>query len=197
MKPIIVILREKLKLYRKAYVSIKTIEKILTKFAPNYSVSQLCDKWLITPIKRGKWYINNESTEYVDPYIVGSLYMGDSTYMFGGLAVYNSYSLSTQVPEWYTILNVQISWERRIGRVKLIFRRQRGSFFYGGEQREKDGYSYIIMSPERAFIEVLKEKKRFNTIPYGINREKLQLLARENASKTINTSIEKLCLSVK
>jgi hypothetical protein len=123
--------------------------------------------------------------------------MGESTYMFGGLAVYNSYSLSTQVPEWYTILNTSISGERRIGPVKLIFTRQRESFFYGREMRKQDEYIYSIMSPERAFIEVLKEKKRFNTLPYGINRETLQLLARENASKTINTTIEKLCSSIK
>ena len=70
MKPTSTIIREKLRLYRKGYISIETLEKILSKFAPNYSVSQLCDKRLITPIKRGKWYINNESTEYIDPYIV-------------------------------------------------------------------------------------------------------------------------------
>ena len=197
MKPTSTIIREKLRLYRKWYISIETLEKILSKFAPNYTVSQLCDKRLITPIKRGKWYINNESTEYIDPYIVWSLYMGDAPYMFGGLAVYNSYSLSTQVPEWYTILNTSISWERRIGSVKLIFTRQRESFFYGGEMRKQGEYSYTIMSPERAFIEMLKEKKKFSTLPYGIDREKLISLARENASKTINTTIQQICSSIK
>ena len=44
MKPTSTIIREKLRLYRKGYISIETLEKILSKFGPNYSVSQLCDK---------------------------------------------------------------------------------------------------------------------------------------------------------
>ncbi len=63
--------------------------------------------------------------------------------------------------------------------------------------RKQGEYSYTIMSPERAFIEMLKEKKKFSTLPYGIDREKLISLARENASKTINTTIQQICSSIK
>jgi hypothetical protein len=75
MIPIIEKVREKLEAYGKAYVNAELLNKILSKFAPNYTISQLCDKGLLTPIKRGKWYLNNQSKAYIDPYVVGSLYM--------------------------------------------------------------------------------------------------------------------------
>ena len=43
MKNVIAKVREKLELYNKAYISKEFITKILNKFAPNYSISQLCN----------------------------------------------------------------------------------------------------------------------------------------------------------
>lgn len=195
MIPLTEQIRKKLDAYASPYIDAELLQKILSKFAPNYTVSQLCDKGLIAPIKRGKWYMNNESREFSNPYIVGSLYMGDAIYAFGGLAVYNLYSLSTQVPEWYTIYNTKVSGQKKFGNVKLIFVRQRESFFYGIETKEHKGFSYRVMSRERAFIEALKEKKRFDFLPYGIRPDELKKLAKTHASITVNSMIAKICLS--
>ncbi|MFZ2256398.1 MAG: hypothetical protein WAW59_07055 [Patescibacteria group bacterium] len=37
-------MREKLTLYREAYISVDMLEKLLAKFAPSYTTSDLCDK---------------------------------------------------------------------------------------------------------------------------------------------------------
>jgi hypothetical protein len=71
----IAIIREKLEVYSKAYISSEKLSRLLEKFAPNYSISQLCNYGLISPIKRGKWYMNKRSRDFINPYIVGSLYM--------------------------------------------------------------------------------------------------------------------------
>lgn len=197
MTPLIEKIRKKLYAYGRAYIDAELLEKILLKFAPNYTISQLCSKWLITPIKRGKWYLNNESKVYIDPYIVGALYMGENLYMFGWLAVYNLYTLSTQVADWQTIYNTKISGQKKIGNIKLLFVRQRENFFYGIEEKKKDGHTYKIMSSERALIELVKEKKTFASVPYGISPEKLKKLTKNHASHTIYTIIEKICSSKK
>jgi hypothetical protein len=50
------------------------------------------------------------------------------------------------------------------------------------------------MSPERAYIQALKEKKRFQELPINIDKDKLLALANNNASKTIITTIKRLCI---
>jgi len=50
------------------------------------------------------------------------------------------------------------------------------------------------MSLERAFIQILKEWKKFNILPDWIDKNKLFKLATKNAPKTILLKIEKLCL---
>lgn len=71
--------------------------------------------------------------------------------------------------------------------------RQREGFFYGLETKKKGDFSYNIMTPERALIELIKEKKTFTVLPYGIRRAELKKLAKENTSQSINNVIEKLC----
>ncbi len=194
MKNVIAKVREKLELYNKAYISKEFITKILNKFAPNYSISQLCNMWLLTPIKRGKWYVNNKTREYINPFVVGDLYMWNELYMFGWIMMYNRYNISDQVPEWYTIYNTKISWKKIIWSAKFIFIRQRENFFYGMKNEKFEEYNYKVMTPERAFIQALKEKKIFDIVPYWIDKIKLIKLAKKNASQTINDKIKKLCL---
>ena len=54
--------------------------------------------------------------------------------------------------------------------------------------------SYKIMSPERAVIQMMKEKTEFLSIPKNVNKEKLLTLAKQNTSKNIYKKIQKLCL---
>ncbi len=190
----IAIIREKLEVYSKAYISSEKLSRLLEKFAPNYSISQLCNYGLISPIKRGKWYMNKRSRDFINPYIVGSLYMWDDLYMYGWMSVYNSYWISEQISEKYTIYNTKISGEKTIWNIPFIFKRQRASFFYGILDKEINGDIYKVMSPERAYIQALKEKKRFQELPINIDKDKLLALANNNASKTIITTIKRLCI---
>lgn len=187
-------IREKLNLYSKPYINRELITKILNKFAPNYTISQLCNIWLLTPIKRGERYINNKSREYINPFVVGDLYMQNDLYIFGWLMTYNRYGISEQIAEWYTIYNTKFSGKKIIWPAKIIFVRQRESFFYGMKKEKFGDKSFNIMSPERAFIQALKEKKVFDKIPYKIDCKKLKELAKKNASKIINNKINELCI---
>ena len=166
---------------------------MLSKFAWNYTISQLCDKWLIIPIKRGKWYINNKSREFINPYIVWDLYMWDELYMYGWMVIYNRYGLSDQVAEKYTIYNTKISGNKIIWGVNFIFIRQRDKFFYWLNKTKVWEYEYKIMTIERAFIQALKEKKQFEDIPYWVDIKKTQKLAKEYSSQIIINKINKLC----
>ncbi len=192
-KNIIALVREKLDLYRKPYIDATYLQKILDKFAPNYTIKQLCNLDILRPIKRGKWYLNRKSRDFINPFVVGALYMGDEMYVFGGMSVYNRYSLSEQIAEIYTIYNTKTSWEKEIAGIRYNFIRQRESFFYGIEKEKVEDYEYRIMSPERAYIQMIREGKRFSFIPKNIQKEEVIRLAEQNASKSLQSLIQKLC----
>ena len=187
-------IREKLDLYWKEYIEYSFLEKLLNKFSPNYSVTELSRKKLITPIKRWKFYINNKYSYLVNSFVVWDLYMWDDLYMFGWLWVYNRYSLTEQVAEWQTIYNTKISWKKIIWNSKFIFVRQRESFFYWWKKEKFKEYSYEIMTKERALIQMLKENKIFSNLPSWINKEKLLKMAKIFSSKSIINKVEKLCI---
>ncbi len=190
-KNIIALVREKLDLYRKPYIDTGYLQKILDKFAPNYTIKQLCNLDIIRPIKRGKWYLNRKSRDFINPFVVGALYMGDEMYVFGGMSVYNRYSLSEQIAEVYTIYNTKTSWEKEIAGIRYNFIRQRESFFYGIEKEKIEDYEYHIMSPERAYIQMIREGKSFSFIPKNIQKEEVIRLAEQNASKSLQSLIKK------
>lgn len=187
----IALIREKLDLYRKPYIDAVYLQKILDKFAPNYTIKQLCNLDIIRPIKRWKTYLNRKSREFINPFVIGALYMGDDLYMFGGISVYNRYSLSEQIAEVYTIYNTKISWDKEIAGIRYSFVRARESFFYGVERIAIDEYEYSIMSPERAYIQMLREGKVFTHLPKNIDTEKLLHLAEKNTSLSLQTLIKK------
>ncbi len=193
-KNIIALVREKLDLYRKPYIDVVYLQKILDKFAPNYTIKQLCNQDIVRPIKRGKWYLNTKSREFINPFVVGGLYMGDELYVFGGMSVYNRYSLSEQIAEVYTIYNTRISWAREIVGIRYDFVRQRESFFYGIQQEKTDEYQYSIMSPERAYIQMIREGKTFTVFPKNIQKSLLLSLSEANASQPLQSLIKKSCI---
>ncbi len=190
---VIGLIREKLDVYWEPFVKKDFLLKILEKFASNYSIEDLCAKGLVLPIKKGKRYINTKSKKFINPFIVGALYMGEDISLFGWLGIYNKWWLSEQVAEWYTIYNTKLSWKKVIWPCKFIFVRQRESFFYGMEQIKIDTYTYTIMSKERAFIQLLKENKKFDTLPSWINKNALLTLAQKHASKHLFSKIVSLC----
>ena len=183
-------IRDKLDIYSKPYISLEVLQKLLDKFAPNYTINQLCSLWLLTPIKKGKWYLNNKSKEIVNTFVVWDLYFWDELYVFWWMSVYNRYGISEQIAEWYTIYNTKISWKKIIWNSKFIFVKQRESFFYGIKIEKVWENSYKIMTPERAFIQALKEDKKFDKLPYKVDFKKLEKLAKKYASITINDKIK-------
>jgi hypothetical protein len=120
--------------------------------------------------------------------------MWENLYMFGGIMIYNRHGLSEQIAEWYTIYNTKISWKKIIWDSKFIFVRQRESFFYWFKKEKYEDKYYKIMNIERAFIQLLKENKKFKKLPYWINKEKLLQISKKYSSKTIISKIEKLCI---
>ena len=187
-------IREKLDLIGEKYLPKATLDKLIAKFAPSYTVAQLCDTKMITPLKRWVWYINNINRTMEDPYRIASIYFGDELYMFGGLGVYQMYGYSTQLIEWYTVYNTQISWERIIGKTRYIFRKQRESFFYGMTTAASGDITYAVMSRERALIQMMREGKIFRTFPARVDKDTLINMAEQYAPKSILTMIQKLCI---
>lgn len=186
-------IREKLDLIGEKYLWRGLIEKLISKFAPSYTISQLCDTGIISPLKRWSWYINNINRTIEDPYQIADFYFEKETYMFGGLGVYQMYGYSTQLVDWHTVYNTQISAERIIGKTRFIFRKQRESFFYGITTAESNGVRYNIMSRERACIQMISEWKTFRTLPRGVDRDKLIDMAEKYTSKSTQALIKKLC----
>ena len=186
-------IREKLDLIWEKYLVKATLDRLIEKFAPSYTISQLCDTGMISPLKRWVRYINNINREIEDPYRIANLYFWLETYMFGGLGVYQMYGYSTQLIEWHTVYNTQISWERIIGKTKFIFRKQRESFFYGVTTAESGDITYRVMSRERALIQMLWEWKTFRTLPRGIDRDTLIEMAEKYTSKATLAIIKNLC----
>ncbi len=45
-------IREKLDLYGKIFVPREVLDKLIVKFAPSYSISDLCRKKVTSPLKR-------------------------------------------------------------------------------------------------------------------------------------------------
>jgi hypothetical protein len=186
--------REKLDIYWKKIINKNLLEKILQKFAPSYSITDISRKKLISPLKRGKYYINNISRELENPFIIADKYFEWEKYMFWWLWVYNMYWFSTQLIEWYTIYNTKISGDRTIWKTKFIFVKERDSFFYWNIINKNWTDRYQIMSKERAFIQMIKEKRIIKSVPADIDKQKLLIMAKRYSSKTIFSKIEKLCL---
>jgi hypothetical protein len=53
-------IKEKLRIYEKPFIESSFLQNLLEKFAPHYTIAQLCSRELIIPIKKGKIYLNTE-----------------------------------------------------------------------------------------------------------------------------------------
>jgi len=188
------IIREKLRLYWTKYIEKDFLEKILKKLSLTYSITDISRKKIITPLKRGKIYINNLSNELEDPFKNIDLYFEWKNYMFWWLWIYNMYWFSTQVVNYWTVYNTSFSWKRKIWNIKFIFIKQRESFFYWSVKKKNLDCKYIVMSPERVFIQLLKEWKIFKEIPKNIDKKKILKMSEKFSSKKIFEQVKNLCL---
>lgn len=194
MKNQISIIRDKLRIYDEKIIEKEKIDVLLSKFAPSYKIKDITSLWLISPLKRGKSYINNLSNKIEDPFIIADKYFQWKDYCFWWLGVYNMYWFSTQVVEWYTVYNTMVSGDRIIWKTKFIFKKQKPQFFYGVIEKKSWDYKYLAFSSERAFIQLLKEWKTVNEIPKNIDTKLLLDLAKKYAPKKIFSKINQLCL---
>lgn len=133
------------------------LEEFLNAFNIKYTISNLTSFWFLTPIKRWKYYLNNFSSEYVNPFMVWGLYFEDVEYSFWWLFLYNRYRLTEQLPEYVEILNTKYSWLRRIGWINFMLKRKRKNFFKKWiSQRKINWVKYNVLTKEKAILEYNK-----------------------------------------
>jgi len=188
------ILRDKLRICNEKYLNKDFLDKLISKFAPNYKIKDLAKYGLISVIKKWKWYLNNLCDNLENPYKIIDLYFDWKNYMFWWLSVYNMYNFSTQIADKFTVYNTSYSWEKKIWPYTYLFKKENPNFFYWAKLENSWPYTYRVMSPERAFIQMLKEKKDFNYLPNNLDKNNLLNLAEKYAPKYVLQKIKKLCL---
>lgn len=195
-------IEEKLRIYRKPFIEISLIKKILEKFGPKYEIKELNRRWLLASIDRGEIYLNllsPENKRLLSTTILAQ-YGKDKTYTIGGLYLYNQYHFSQQLADRVTVYNTSIHGKRIIAWYKFIFRKVRPSFFRGIEKVDAQWYgTYNRMTRERALIELIDEKEWkveyaqdiYNEIKRGVvSKTKLISLAEKYTSKRVQTLVK-------
>lgn len=112
----------------------------------------------VDPIKQGVSYRNNLSSKQPSNFIIGAQYVDFTDYMIGGMWIYNMYGFTTQLAEQTDILNIEYSRKCIIWRERYVFRKIKKEFLYGIVRRKIQWYYVSLMSPERAFIEYVRER---------------------------------------
>jgi len=188
-------LEEKLRLYDKPFIEIEFLQKLLEAFAPNYQIRNLSFRWLISPIIKGKLYLNQVSSQLskISELAILAQYGKGKTYAVGGLYLYNQYHFVEQIAQRITVYNTSHLWYKTIAGRKFIFRKVRPSFFRWMEEVDTQGYGkYIRMTPERALLQLIIEKKgqlEYEADIYreikknAVSLEKLLTLSKEYLSK--------------
>ncbi len=187
--------KERLRISNRKFLDKETVQKMIDAFLPWYKISDLCNRKLITPIKKCDTYLNLFYRGFVDPYVIWSIYFGDKPYVFGWLQLNNSYHFTTQVPERYTIYNTTTSGEKIIGNAKFIFKQVRPPFFYGIQKKKIDGRVINIMSPERALIQMIREWASLEfvqTLPDNVDKKNILKMAEHHTNKSILEKIKTL-----
>lgn len=192
------IIKEKLTYYNKPFITKDFLQKLFDKFAPWYTPAEASKRWLIQPLKSDKIYFNLLYKWFIHPYVVGALYCHKIPYMFGWLQVYNQYGYTTQVPERYTVYNTTYNGKKIFHAGKIIFKKVRENFFYGQATRTIDNAKVVVMSPERALLQLIKEsngKIEFDEDIYQlmeqkkIDNKKLLILSQKHTSKKVQTLV--------
>jgi hypothetical protein len=169
--------------------------QIIKVQSPSYSIAELCKRNIITPIKKWVIYCNLQKEAIINPYVVGALYCKGYPYMFGGLNIYNRYRYTTQIAERHTIYNTEIGGEKIIAGCKFIFKKVSKAFFRWEKKRTIDDNDIIIMSEERALLQMLDEQATLEFVrelPNTIDPQSIQNLAQQYCSKKVLSRLQKL-----
>jgi len=154
------VIEQKLRIYRKPFITKDFLQKIIDKFAPNYKPYQLSARGLLTPIKNWELYLNNFSDKtYISSTSILGMYMQWKTYMIWWLYLYNRYWLTQQVANYITVYNTVYSGKRKIADAYFIFIKVRPSFFRWKMRKQSQDVYYYTMTPERALIQLLIDRK--------------------------------------
>ena len=155
--------RDKLRIYEKPFINSNFLKEILKKFAPSYTISQLCSRKILVPIKKGEIYFNTECDRkmiLLGTTILAQYFQNDPYYAVGWIDLYNQYGYTTQIANKITVYNRFVSWEKTIAQMQFIFKKERESFFYGVEKIDAQWYgTYNQLSRERALLQLLKDTK--------------------------------------
>lgn len=196
-------IEEKLRIYDKPFIEISLLQKILDKFAPNYQIKTLSNRWLLDPILRGELYLNLLSSK--KSWLVGTTILAQygewKTYAVGWMYLYNQYHFSQQLADRITVYNTSIRWKRTIAGYKFIFRQVRPSFFRGIEKVDAQWYgTYNRLTRERALIQLIDESEWRIEYTQDISQEirnkrvsktKLIALAEKHTSKRVQILVKK------
>lgn len=173
------------------------LDTMIMSFAPRYTIGHLVDQKIIATIKRWSLYLNMQYQKPVSDLLILAHYCKDEDYALGGLWLYNRYHFTTQIPEWMTVYSTKRSGKRIIAGAKVIFRKARQSFFWWVDEQQIEDVPYKLFSPERALIQLIKEKKgkseyyddivrQFGTL---VDLEKLTALLAEHGSKSLQALV--------
>lgn len=196
-------IEEKLRIYRKPFIDSVLLNELLESFAPNYTISQLTSRKLITTIRKGKIYFNelyDKNVILLGTTILSQYFNWEKYYAVWWLYIYNTYWYTTQIANKITVYNLNISWEKTIAWHKFIFKKEREAFFYWIEEKDAQWYwKYNCLSRERSLIQLLKERKGkpefvediYELIrKWEINVDKLWDLAIKNTSQKTQSLLQ-------
>jgi hypothetical protein len=182
------ILRSKLIYYKKPIIKKDFLQKVIDAQTPGYSIAEMCKRKLLEPLKKWVYYFNLESRAFVNPYVVGKLYCEWVQYCFGGMNVYNMYGFTTQLPNYMTLYTSVYLGEKDIKDQKYMFKKVRPSFFRGMKETTIAHEKIMIMTPERALIQMIIDGNSLEFLqeqPNNIDQKKLRKMANTYASKTV------------
>ncbi len=162
---------------------------MLRTIGVSYSISELVRRLIVIPIKKGKRYINKQSSIHIDPHLVWDKYFEWGKYAFGWILLAYQYDFTTQVPERYTIYNTKISGKKTIdGLYKFRFRKVRESFFYWIKDMGRKWELAKVLSPERLLIQMIREWASFEfleELPENVDTKILFSLAEKYAPRRV------------
>jgi hypothetical protein len=192
------VLRKKLQLLRRPIVEKEILLKLIESFAPSYTVDVLVSRKLIKTIRRWSLYLNMQYQKHISDLLVIAHYCKNEEYALGWLWLYNRYHFTTQIPERMTVYSTKRSGKRIIAGTKVIFRRARQSFLWWIDEQKIEWMPYNLFSPERALIQLIKEKKweseyqddivrQFGTL---VDLEKLSALLEQHGSKSLQYLVD-------
>ena len=190
------LIKNKLSIWNQQYIAVDMIYGMLKSLKSNYSIDELVRRKIIIPIKQWSIYINMQTTRKIDSVVVGSLYFDWEPYVYWGLALANTYWMTTQVPEWQTIYNTtKLGKKNIVKKYKYIFRKVTESFFYGVQTIQRDGYTIKVMSPERLLIQMIREGASLEfvqVLPKIVDKKKLFIMAKKYTSKRVLSIITQM-----